>query len=86
MEAHELQKLQKLVQDAAEKGTENALLKLGLDTSDPISMQKDLAFLRSQRETNENIGRNLRRVVLTALVSGVLTMVWLGFQQAIKTQ
>lgn len=82
MEAHELQKL---VQDAAEKGTETALLKLGLDSNNPLEMQKDLAFLRSQRQASENIGKNIRRFVLSMALTGLLTMAWLGFQAAIKT-
>lgn len=76
--------LQKLVQQAAEQGTENALIKMGLDTSDPITMQQDLAFLRRQRQTSEQLGRNIRRILIATVLSGVITMAVLGFQYAIK--
>ena len=76
MDLQEQQALKKLVEEATEKGTEASLLKLGLNVNDPISMQKDLAFLRNQREANEQLGRNIRRVLITVFLMSSLT--WLG--------
>lgn len=76
MDVHEKQALEELVKASAEKGTENALIKMGLDTNSPIDMQKDLAFLRGQREANEQFAKITRRVLISTLLVGALA--WLG--------
>jgi hypothetical protein len=47
-------------------------------------MQADLAYLRRQREVSEKIGLRLRLVLMTAVVTGALAMLWLGVTVAIK--
>ncbi len=75
--------LQRLVKAAAEEGTKQALTQMGMNMDEPIEAQKDMAFLRAQRKASEQVGTIIRRTVLVALISGALTVGWLGFQAAI---
>jgi hypothetical protein len=75
------QELETVVQDASERATEHVLEKLGIDVSEPFEFQKDMAFVRSQRESSEQVGLWVKRGVITAAISGVLSLVWVGIQQ-----
>ena len=43
-----------------------------------------MSYLRRQREFSERIGLRLRLVIITAVLSGALAMLWLGITAAIK--
>jgi 2-iminoacetate synthase ThiH len=79
------EELQRLVQEAAERGTKQALVQMGMNMDEPIEAQKDMAFLRAQRKASENMGTVIRRTVLVAALTGLLTIAWLGIQAAIHT-
>ncbi len=76
--------LQKLVEEAAAKGTERALIQMGLNPADPIQLQEDFAFLRKQRQASEQIGRHVKISLITVAVSGLISLLVLGLQQAIN--
>ena len=83
MEAAELQRL---VEEAAEKGAHRALVSMGLNPANPMQMQEDFAFLRKQRQASEQIGRHVKISLITLAVSGFVSLLFLGVQQALKTQ
>ena len=76
--------LQQAVQEASEQATKNILKSMGFDTSQPLQVQQDQAYLRRQRESSEAVAVWVKRGVIMTALSGVATMVWLGIQQAIK--
>jgi hypothetical protein len=69
---------------AAKEGTEQALVKFGFDTSNPIALQKDFAFIRKQREASEQIGKTTRRVIIALFISGFASVFYLGFTESLK--
>jgi len=54
------------------------LLSLGLDTDDPIKVQKDFQHLREWRETTEAIKDHSLTTVIGIVVAGILGFIWLG--------
>ena len=70
--------------EAAREAVRETLHTLGVDADAPHGMQADLAYLRRQREVSERIGLRLRLVLMTAIVTGALAMLWLGITVAIK--
>lgn len=78
------EELQRAVTEASERATQNVLQRLGFDTSQPIELQKDMAYLRAQREGSEQVSVWVKRGVMTAALSGLTMMLWMGFKLAIK--
>ncbi|WP_286718698.1 hypothetical protein [Thalassolituus sp. UBA2009] len=76
--------LQRLVREAAEAGTENVLLRLGLDASEPLKVQKDFAYMRQQRETSEKIGGFIRSSLITIALTGLASVLVMGVKEALK--
>lgn len=74
------EELKVLMEKAAEQGTKKAFVEMGLNTKDPFETQKDMAFLRSQRQASEQLGPMVRRTVITAVITGLITAAWVGFQ------
>ncbi|MDP2548899.1 hypothetical protein [Oceanobacter sp. 4_MG-2023] len=75
--------LTELVTNAAEQGTNNALARLGFDTNNHLETQADMAFVRQQRKASEQIGRVIRRSVIGLLVTGLISLLTVGIQQAL---
>jgi len=73
-----------LVKTAMEESTKSILLQLGIDSDNALDVQKDLAFLRRQRESSEAVARWVKRGVIMTALSSLATVVWLGIQQAFK--
>ena len=56
------------------------LVELGIDVTDPIEVQKDLAFLRDHRLATEKLGMAAKIIALSIFISGGLGLIWLGFK------
>jgi len=56
-------------------------IELGLDTKDPIELQKDFAHLRAWRESTEEIKRKGTLTLLAIIVTGLGGLIW----SALKT-
>lgn len=54
----------------------DALVRLGLDVDDPVELQKDFAFLRSQREFYSSATKHGFMVVLGLVISGIGAAIW----------
>ncbi|WP_282609476.1 hypothetical protein [Pelagibius sp. Alg239-R121] len=67
---------------AAREAVERTFVKMGLDTRDPREAQADMAYLRSQRRASERVGMALRIAIYTTAITGLLSMLWIGFKQA----
>lgn len=74
----------KQIEAAVQQGINNALLNIGLNAKDPLEMQKDLAFLRQQRQVSEKLASTVRGALITCAISGLLGVLWIGVQAALK--
>jgi hypothetical protein len=54
------------------------LLKLGVDTDDPVSFQKDMAHLRTWRESMETIRKQSLITAIGIVTAGVLGLIWMA--------
>jgi len=54
------------------------LLKLGIDTSDPVELQKDMAYLRSWRESIAQAKRHSIFTVVGVITLGVMGLIWMA--------
>jgi hypothetical protein len=73
MTEHELKKI------VAEAVSET-LLQLGIDASDPVEMQKDMAHLRAWRESVNTVKQQGLVTAVGILVAGMLGLLWLAFK------
>jgi len=62
---------------------QETLTQLGVDTNDPIEMQRDFQHLRDWRMAQETIRRKGYLTMVTILVTGFLGLVWVGFKDVI---
>lgn len=69
MNEHELKKI------VAEAVAET-LLKLGIDASDPVELQKDMAHLREWRESVGTIRRQSLVTAIGIVTVGILGLIW----------
>ncbi len=61
-----------------------AFLKLGVDATDPLEMQKDFLHLREWREATDALQKRGLMVILATLVAGGMAALWLGFKDMIN--
>lgn len=73
MEEHEIKKVVDL---AVKEAVREALEAIGIDPTKKIDLQKDFAFMRSQREIYSELGRHTLKAGLGAGVLGVLALIW----------
>jgi hypothetical protein len=57
---------------------------LGVDTKDPLEVQRDFAYVRSSRLASEKIALSVRLALAGTVVSGTLAMLWIGIKAAIS--
>lgn len=59
---------------------DQTLTRLGIDSDDPVELQKDMAHLRAWRES---VGRVKRQSLMTAvgiLTAGLLGLIWMALK------
>jgi hypothetical protein len=59
------------------------LVKLGIDVSDPIAVQKDFAHLRSWREGSEAIKRTGFLTLLGLVITGAAGLLWAALKTSL---
>ncbi len=59
------------------------LIGLGVDSSNPVEMQKDLQHLRDWRLTMAEARRKGLLTIVGIFVAGVLAFLWIGFKMSI---
>jgi len=74
-----------LINDAAERAAEKTVTRtmtsLGVDMSDPLTVQRDMQFLRAMRETWHSAKAKGLLVAMGLMVTGFFSFFW----EAIKT-
>jgi hypothetical protein len=68
--------VERVAERAAELAISGFFLKLGVDTSDPLAMQKDFAYLRSWRESIDLVKRRGIISAVTILVTGAMGVLY----------
>lgn len=80
MDNQEIQTIKSAVKEASADGIKETLISLGFDVKNPLELQKDLAHLREQRLARDQITKIARRTLYGAAISGLITLVVLGFK------
>lgn len=73
---HAEERTEAIAERAAAKAIDGFFMRLGVDTTDPLSMQKDFAHLRAWRESTELVRNKSLTVAVTVIVTGILALVW----------
>jgi len=63
------------------EAVKQTLMQLGVDTSDPLAMQRDFQHLRQWRESGEDLKRKGTVALLGIFLSGFCTLVLLGLRE-----
>jgi len=59
------------------------MLRLGVDTKDPVEVQKDMQHLRSWRKSVDKVQEKGLLTMAAVLTTGLIAALWLGIQQAL---
>ncbi len=63
------------------EAVKQTLIQLGVDTSDPLAMQRDFQHLRQWRESGEDLKRKGTLALLGIFLSGLVTLLLLGLKE-----
>jgi len=73
------------VNDAVRLAVKETLITLGMDATNPLGLQQDMAFIRDLREGTEKIKARGLFVLVGLLVTAAVTAVWLGIKASLGT-
>jgi hypothetical protein len=59
---------------------QQTLLALGVDTDDPVALQKDMAALRAWRESMDTVKRQSLLTAIGVVTAGALGLLWLSIK------
>ena len=65
-----------IAKSAAKEALHEMFLALGVDTEDATEVQKDMAFIRSWRESSEAVKRQGMIAAIGVIVIGLLGLIW----------
>lgn len=68
------------LKDLAKNVVTETLTGLGFDTANPLSVQRDLQYLRDWRHTTESIRGKAILAAVGITVVGLCGLLWLGFK------
>jgi len=63
------------------EAVKQTLVQLGVDTSDPLAMQRDFQHLRQWRESGEDLKRKGTLALLGIFLSGLASLILLGIKE-----
>ena len=70
--------MEEVAELTAEKTVMQVFIKLGVDITDPIEMQRDFSHLRKHRQSTEAITMKMWLTAAGVVVTGILAAVWLA--------
>ena len=73
---HADERTEAIAERAATRAIDGFFMRLGVDASNPISMQKDFAFVRSTRESFDLVQRRGLLTAVTVVVTGFMALVY----------
>lgn len=72
------------IQEVVRTAVQETLITMGMDASDQLGLQKDMAFIRELRETSEKVKSRGLLVLVGLLVTALCTAIWLGLKGALS--
>lgn len=66
------------IQELISCGVEDALTRMGIDSSNPLEMQRDFQHLRDWRLAVRDVRRRGMFAMASVLIAGVLGALWMG--------
>ena len=72
------------VKSLVKEAVTETLTGLGFDTQHPLSVQRDLQYLRDWRSTTESIRGKVILVSVGIAVVGLFSILWLGFKGLVR--
>lgn len=72
------------IEDLIARGVKSAFTQIGIDTKNPLQMQADFSFVRSTRKAWRAAVATAQGTAIAAIVTGVCTVLWLGFKASIS--
>lgn len=74
---------QKQIIEIVEKTVEQTLAKMGLNPEEIYEAQRDFMYLREQRKLHERVSVRVKFIILSAVVTGAITLIILGIKAAL---
>ena len=71
------------VEEAVRIAVTTTLITLGMDASNPLGLQQDMAFIWELRDTSEKIKSRGLLVLVGIMITGLAATFWLGMKAAI---
>jgi hypothetical protein len=59
---------------------DQTLTRLGIDSTDPVELQKDMAHLREWRESIGTVKKQSLMTAIAILTAGILGLIWLAIK------
>ena len=72
------------IQEVVRTAVQETLITMGMDASDRLGLQKDMAFIRELRETSEKVKARGLFVLVGLLVTALCTAIWLGIKASLN--
>jgi hypothetical protein len=73
------------VQDVVRAAVQETLITMGMDVSDPLQLQQDMAFLRDLRRASDTVKTRGILVVVGLMVTAIVGAAWLGIKAALSS-
>ena len=67
-------------QDLIAESVRQTLIQLGVESENPLEMQRDFQHLRNWRKSGEEIKRKSILVVVGTFLTGLIGLIWLGLR------
>jgi hypothetical protein len=77
--------LKKLVKEATKEAVADAFMRAGMDIKDPISLQKDLAFVRAARLARERMSAKAFLTIVAVAVTTGLGFLIAGLLESVNS-
>lgn len=77
------QEINSIAEEASKKTLNDLFERLGIDVNEVVEVQKDMHYLRRQRQASDQIAMWTRRVVLTTFITGSMSALVVGLKVAV---
>ena len=72
------------LQDVVRTAVQETLISIGVDSSDPLKVQQDLAFLRDLRQAHATVKSKGILILVGLFLSSVTAAMWIGIKSALQ--
>ena len=72
------------IREIVSQGVEDAFVRIGIQSDDPIEMQRDFQHLREWRVSMEQAKSKGTLALVGLIITGVATMAWMGFKAVVN--